>query len=157
MRTSQLGFVGHAVMLYDELTAEENLLLFARLQKVKNPSARVHVLLKEVGLAERSDSLVRTFSRGMRQRLAIARALLPSPSILLLDEPGAGLDSQSVSWLSQTLRELQSRHCTILMSLHGESEISPLATRAIRLVRGSIVADSRNGADLQTILTSTAD
>jgi heme exporter protein A len=146
------GFVAHATMVYDELTAEENLLLFARLQGIAEPAARADALLREVGLEERRNSLVRTFSRGMRQRVAIARALLNEPPVVLLDEPATGLDPHGASWFAQTLRQLRDSGRTILMSLHGESQVSTLATRAIRLDAGSVVADTRTGANLRSIL-----
>jgi heme exporter protein A len=150
---SQAGFVSHATMVYDELTAQENLLLFAQLLGIGEAATRAEALLEEVGLTDRRDSLVRTFSRGMRQRVAIARALLNEPSILLLDEPATGLDPQGVTWLAKTLRGMRDAGRTILMSLHGESEISALATRAIRLEAGSVIADTRTGASLPSILT----
>jgi heme exporter protein A len=149
----QMGFVSHATMVYDELTAEENLLLFAQLLGIGEATGRAETLLEEVGLTDRRNSLVRTFSRGMRQRVAIARALLNEPSILLLDEPATGLDPQGVTWLAKTLRGMRDAGRTILMSLHGESEISALATRAVRLEAGSVIADTRTGASLPSILT----
>jgi heme exporter protein A len=149
----QTGFVSHATMVYDELTAQENLLLFAQLLGIGEAAGRAETLLEEVGLTDRRNSLVRTFSRGMRQRVAIARALLNEPSILLLDEPATGLDPQGVTWLAKTLRGMKGAGRTILMSLHGESEISALATRAIRLEAGSVIADTRTGASLPSILT----
>jgi len=148
-----LGFVAHATMVYDELTAEENLLLFSRLLGIAEPAARVEKLLEEVGLGDRKNSLVRTFSRGMRQRVAIARAMLNEPAVLLLDEPATGLDPQGVSWLAETLRRMRDGGRTIVMSLHGESEISSLATRAVRLEAGSVMSDTRSGGSLHSILT----
>jgi heme exporter protein A len=151
--TQTAGFVAHATMVYDELTAEENLLLFAKLQGIAEPAARAEKLLQEVGLEERRKSLVRAFSRGMRQRVAIARALLNEPAVILLDEPTTGLDPQGVTWFAETLRGLRDSGRTLLMSLHGESEVSSLATRAIRLDAGSVVADTRTGANFRAILT----
>lgn len=148
-----IGFVAHATMVYDELTAEENLSLFAKLQGIAESSKRAALLLEEVGLSERRASVVRTFSRGMRQRVAIARALLNEPSVLLLDEPATGLDPEGITWLANTLGRMRDAGRTILMSVHGESEISALATRAVRLDAGSVVADTRAGSDMHAILS----
>jgi heme exporter protein A len=147
------GYVAHATMVYDELSAEENLLLFARLQKVEKPAVRAEHLLHEVGLFERRNSLVRTFSRGMRQRIAIARALIHQPSVLLFDEPATGLDPLGINWLANSLRDMHRAGGTIIMSLHGESEISALATRAVHMDAGKIVADTNSGAPFRSILS----
>jgi ABC-type multidrug transport system ATPase subunit len=146
------GYVGHSAMVYDELTAEENLVLFAKLQNVPNAQARAEELLHEVGLFDRRASRVRTFSRGMRQRIAIARALIHRPGLFLFDEPSTGLDPLGISWLAKTLSDLHRAGCTLLLSLHGESEISALVTRAIRLDAGSLVADSNSSVSLHSVL-----
>ena len=146
------GYVAHTTMVYDELTAEENLVLFAKLQGVERPEERAEELLREVGLIERRGSQVRTFSRGMRQRIAIARALIHRPSVLLFDEPATGLDPIGITWLAGRLKAINQDGCTIVMSLHGESEISELATRAVQLDAGSVVGDTAGGASLREIL-----
>jgi ABC-type multidrug transport system ATPase subunit len=151
--SSRPGYVAHATMVYDELTAAENLLLFAKLQNVPQAAARAEELLHSVGLFDRRDSRVRTFSRGMRQRMAIARALVHRPSILLFDEPSTGLDPLGIAWLAKTLSQIHKSGCTVVMSLHGESEISALAARAIQLDAGSVVADTNSGAAFYSILT----
>jgi ABC-type multidrug transport system ATPase subunit len=149
-----IGYVSHALMLYEELTALENLKLFARLLQIPEAESRSMALLEATRLAPRANSLVRTFSRGMKQRLAIARALLQEPSILLLDEPGTGLDTESAAWLTNTVRALRDEGRTIVMSVHGESELSRLATRAVRLDAGALVADTRAGATFQSVFAS---
>jgi ABC-type multidrug transport system ATPase subunit len=149
-----IGLVSHSILLYDELTAEENLVLFARLYGLDAPDDRARAALEPAGLAARAGDLVRNFSRGMRQRLAIARALLAGPRLLLLDEPSTGLDRAGQQWLGATVADLAAGGCTVLMSTHGAGETNSFVTRAIRLLAGSVVEDSAVSGDARAMLAA---
>jgi heme exporter protein A len=149
-----VGLVGHSTLLYDELTAGENLMLCARRYEMDRPQERATEALQSAGLGGRGSDLVRGFSRGMRQRLTIARALLPGPGLLLLDEPATGLDAAGQQWLGETLARLRSQGCTLLMSTHGRSETHAVLTRAVRLEAGQIAADSGAAGNPQAVLAT---
>ncbi len=136
---TQIGYVGHETLLYDNLSASENLGFFARLYSLDEPDRRIRELLAQVGLERRAQELVRNYSRGMQQRLAIARALLPQPAVLLLDEPFDGLDAAATEMLAQLLRVTQER--SILMATHRFGLAERLANRALILQRGVVGAE----------------
>ena len=141
---SQIGMVSHKTLLYENLTAQENLLFVARLYNLDKATrdARINDLLAQVGLAKRADSLVRTFSRGMQQRLSIARALLHDPDVLLLDEPYTGLDQDAGMTLDNLLNDAHSGQRTIIMTTHQIERAARLASRVVILNRGSIGYDA---------------
>ncbi len=134
-----LGMVSHAPLLYDDLSAAENLEFYARLYGLQDPGHRVQELLKQVELYHRRKDLVRTFSRGMTQRLAIARALLHNPPILLLDEPDTGLDPQAAELMTDLLRDIGGRERTIVMTTHHLDRGFALADQVAILAGGKLV------------------
>ena len=151
---ARIGLVAHHTLLYDELTAEENLVLFAQLYGLDAPHKRAAEGLAPAGLSARAKDPVRNFSRGMRQRLAIARALLNRPALLLLDEPSTGLDTEGQQWLAEVLRTLRESGCTIVMSTHGRSDAQGLVTRAVRLAAGRVEQDSGAGGDPRPVMAA---
>jgi heme ABC exporter ATP-binding subunit CcmA len=113
-----VGYVGHAPLLYDELTARENLLFFARMYGLPEAESRVDALLARVGMRSRANDRVGTFSRGQAQRVALARGILHSPQVLLLDEPDTGLDEDAISLLHELMSERHENGLTTLLTTH---------------------------------------
>lgn len=148
-----IGFVSHQPLLYENLSAAENLRFFGRLYSVSELEGRIQERLAEVGLGHRQHDLVRTYSRGMQQRLAIARALLHDPAVLLLDEPYSGLDPQAVERLQQVLASLAGRNKTVLLATHHLEQGLEISHRLAILSRGRIVweggRDSLGSAELR--------
>jgi ABC-type multidrug transport system ATPase subunit len=137
---SRLGFLSHDLHLYPELTARENLEFFARLYGVAAVGERVWTALDRAGLASRADDLVSGFSRGMRQRLALERALLHQPRLLLLDEPFTGLDDASVGALVARLHELRADGRMIVVVTHDLDVAERLLDKVAVLKEGRLVA-----------------
>jgi heme exporter protein A len=134
----QMGFIGHGISVYDELSALENLTLFGKLYRLPDPHGAAMEWLERTGLARVANGLVREFSRGMRQRLAVARAFLHEPSVLLLDEPFTALDDRAIAVLQRLLREGLAQGKTIVMSTHQLREALELATHVALLTRGQV-------------------
>jgi len=134
----RLGVISHHPLLYGDLTAEENLRFYARLYGLEYFENHLTAMLQQVGLQARRRDLVRTFSRGMQQRLAIARAILHSPEVLLCDEPYTGLDQSASAVLDQVLRDVAAHGRTVLMTTHDLAHGVALANRVLILYRGKI-------------------
>ena len=137
---ARLGVVSHLPLLYGDLTAEENLRFFGRMYGVSNIEPRITEVLEMVGLASRRRDLVRTFSRGMQQRLAIGRAVFHDPDVMLFDEPYTGLDQDASAMLDDVLRSVAAKGRTVVMTSHDLIHSEELATRFDILSRGVIVA-----------------
>jgi heme ABC exporter ATP-binding subunit CcmA len=133
-----MGFIGHGISVYDELSALENLTLFGKLYGLADPRKTALEWLERTGLERVKDGLVREFSRGMRQRLAVARAFLHGPKVLLLDEPFTALDDRAIAVLQRLLREALAEGKTIVMSTHQLREALELATHVALLNRGQV-------------------
>lgn len=134
-----IGIVSHETHLYDDLSALENLLFFARLYGAPAPSERARALLDLLGLTDRAEDPVRTFSRGMQQRLALARAMVHDPAILFLDEPFTGLDPRAVSRLLDTLLGFRQSGRTLVVATHDLARGLDLSDRWIILARGRAI------------------
>jgi ABC-2 type transport system ATP-binding protein len=135
----KIGFVLEADGLYDNLTASENLLYYARLYDIPQPAQKIDKVLKQVGLAERARDKVATYSKGMRQRLALARAIAPDPEILVLDEPTAGVDPTGQIEIRQLMLDMIHReHKTILLSSHNLDEVQRICNRIALIHKGQI-------------------
>lgn len=150
----RLGVVSHMPLLYGDLTAEENLQFYGRMYNLQNLESRIDDVLDMVGLLARRRDLVRTFSRGMQQRLAIGRAVLHDPDVMLFDEPYTGLDQDASEMLDAVLKNVAAAGRTVVMTSHDLARAEDLATRFDVLSRGVIAASaSRAELDNSNLLT----
>jgi heme exporter protein A len=139
----RLGVVSHMPLLYGDLTADENLQFYGRMYDISAINARISEVLDMVGLTSRRRDLVRTFSRGMQQRLAIGRAVLHDPDVMLFDEPYTGLDQDASEMLDDVLKNVAAAGRTVVMTSHDLARAEDLATRFDILSRGVITASAK--------------
>ena len=138
----RLGVVSHMPLLYGDLSAEENLQFYGRLYNIQALNERITTVLDLIGLAARRRDMVRTFSRGMQQRLAIGRAVLHDPDVMLFDEPYTGLDQDASEMLDDVLKNVAAAGRTVVMTSHDLARAEDLGTRFDILSRGVIAASS---------------
>ncbi len=151
---ARLGVVSHLPLLYPDLTAQENLEFYARMYGIRHHASRITQVLEMVGLQARRHDLVRTFSRGMQQRLAIGRAVLHDPDVMLFDEPYTGLDQDASAMLDDVLKTVAAQGRTVVMTSHDLARAEDLATRFDILSRGSIAASvTRNSLGKDNLLS----
>ena len=146
----RIGVIGHGISIYDDLTAAENLEFFAGLYGIRAPQERIRRWLETTGLERVRKSLTREFSRGMRQRLAIARAFFHDPEVLLLDEPFTALDDRASALLASLIEQAHAEGRTILISTHQLREALSLATDVAVLERGRLAFRGSNTDDLRS-------
>jgi heme exporter protein A len=147
-----IGLISHEPLLYGDLTPDENLRFFGRMYDLEDPAARIDTVLDQVGLIARRRDPVRTFSRGMVQRLAIARAILHDPAIMLLDEPYTGLDLQAADMLRAVLEDLAALNRTVILTTHNLEQGLEMCDRAAIINRGKVAwQGERAGLDLLTM------
>jgi len=152
-RGGAIGMVAHHTMMYDALTARENLAFFARLHGVYDP-VRVDELLDRLGLLAFGDDRIGTFSRGMLQRLAIARSLLHEPKVVLFDEPLTGLDDAASRTVIEVIRELEARGAGLVIATHQLVELVGIAHRVGFMVQGRLAAiEPLDGRDAGAVVT----
>lgn len=149
---SRTGYLGHAVGLYGDLSAEENLLFFAAGYQLEQPDKRVKALLKQYGLYTCRLEKVRHLSRGQQQRLALARAIIHEPNLLLLDEPYTGLDLAAAAYLDAIIQSYRSGKGTIIISSHDPEAILPIANRCLLMAEGKIIRDEPVNADNLSVI-----
>jgi heme ABC exporter ATP-binding subunit CcmA len=146
---NRIGLLGHDLYIYSELSAAENLHFFGRLYNIPEPARRVNDALERAGLSHRRDDPVAGFSRGMRQRLALERALLHNPRLVLLDEPFTGLDDSATAALRRRLAGLSAAGTIVLVTTHDLETIEPIADRAVVLQNGRLDAIEPGAASLR--------
>lgn len=135
----RIGFISHQPLLYGDLTAEENLRFYGRMYRVPDLPDRVNEVLEQVGLLARRRDPVRIFSRGMQQRLSIARAILHRPTVMLMDEPYTGLDQQATAMLDEVMRRVGTASRTVLMTTHDLNRGLAMGHRVAILSSGRLV------------------
>lgn len=147
----RIGLVTHQTLLYNELTGYENLKFYGRMYSIPNLEERIHTVVEQVGMSHRLHDRVRNLSHGMQKRLAIARAVLHNPSVILLDEPETGLDQHATAMLIEVINGLHGGRRTVVMTTHSMERGLDLADHVAILVNGRIAyAEERNLVDVES-------
>ena len=147
----RIGVVSHQTLLYDDLSAYENLRFYGKMYEVPELKDRINQLIAQVGLESRMHDPVRTLSRGMQQRLAIARALIHDPPILLLDEPGTGLDQHASAMLANIIISTLTGQRTVIMTTHSLEQGAALGNHIMIMAEGKITYEESKQLDISSL------